>query len=133
MAKQRGPLGGPIRCCFPVIADGPGRLRGVEAVVDKDPTAAMLAQAVGADALLLLTDVEAVIDGYRSPRARPIRRTTPRQLRARSFPAASMGPKVEAVCRFVEKTGALAAIGRLDDAAALLDGSAGTIVVPDEI
>jgi carbamate kinase len=117
----------------PVVADGPRRFRGVEAVVDKDLTAALLARAVEASALLLLTDVEAVIDGYGTPQARPIRRTTPRELRARSFPAGSMGPKVEAVCRFVEKTGAMAAIGRLDDAAALLDGTAGTIVVPDEV
>ncbi|HEV2244543.1 MAG TPA: carbamate kinase [Streptosporangiaceae bacterium] len=115
----------------PVVADGPRRFRGVEAVVDKDLTAALLAQAVEASALLLLTDVEAVIDGYGTPQDRPIRRTTPRELRARSFPAGSMGPKVEAVCRFVEKTGTMAAIGRLDDAAALLDGTAGTIVVPD--
>jgi carbamate kinase len=115
----------------PVVADGPGRLRGVEAVVDKDLTAALLAQAVDAEALLLLTDVDAVADGYGTPDARPIRRTTPRELRSRSFPAGSMGPKVEAVCRFVEKTGGIAAIGRLDDAAALLDGTAGTIVVPE--
>ncbi len=118
---------------IPVVADGPGRLRGVEAVVDKDLTAALLAQAVDADALLLLTDVEAVMDGYGTPQARPIRRTTARQLRARSFPGGSMGPKVEAVCRFVEKTGGMAAIGRLDDAAALLDGTAGTIVVPERM
>lgn len=114
----------------PVVADGPRRFRGVEAVVDKDLTAALLAQAVEASALLLLTDVEAVIDGYGTPQARPIRRTTPRELRARSFPAGSMGPKVEAVCRFVEKTGAMAAIGRLAAAAALLEGTAGTTVVP---
>jgi carbamate kinase len=50
-------------------------------------------------------------------------------LRARSFPAGSMGPKVEAVCRFVEATGAMAAIGRLGDASALLNGTAGTTVV----
>jgi carbamate kinase len=98
--------------------------------VDKDLTAALLARALGAEALLLLTDVEAVIDGYGTPQARPIRQTTPRDLRARSFPAGSMGPKVEAVCRFVESTGAMAAIGRLSDASALLTGTAGTIVVP---
>ena len=105
----------------------------VEAVVDKDLTAALLAEEIGADALLLLTDVEAVMDGYGTPQARPIRRTTARDLRARSFPAGSMGPKVEAVCRFVERTGAMAAIGRLDDAAALLDGAAGTIIVPEQM
>ena len=96
--------------------------------MDKDLTAALLAEAVGADALLLLTDVAAVVDGYGTPQARPIRRATPAELRARSFPAGSMGPKVEAVCRFVEPTGGMAAIGRLDDAAALLDGTAGTLV-----
>jgi carbamate kinase len=116
----------------PVVSDGAGRLRGVEAVVDKDLTAALLAQAVGADALLLLTDVEAVIDGYGTPGARPIRRATTAELRAMTFADGSMGPKVEAVCRFVEHTGAMAAIGRLDDAGALLDGTAGTTIVPAE-
>jgi carbamate kinase len=116
----------------PVVSDGAGRLRGVEAVVDKDLTAALLAQAVGADALLLLTDVEAVINGYGTPGARPIRRVTTTELRAGTFPDGSMGPKVEAACRFVEQTGAMAAIGRLDDAGALLDGTAGTTIVPAE-
>jgi carbamate kinase len=116
----------------PVVADGAGGLRGVEGVVDKDLTAALLGQAVGADALLLLTDVDAVIDGYGTPGARPIRRATTAELRARAFPAGSMGPKVEAVCRFVEQTGAMAAIGRLDDAGALLDGTAGTTIVAAE-
>jgi len=114
---------------IPVVDDGSGWLRGVEAVVDKDLTAALLAQAVGADALLLLTDVDGVIDGYGTPQARPIRRATTTELRARSFPGGSMGPKVEAACRFVEATGASAAIGRLDQADALLDGTGGTTVV----
>jgi carbamate kinase len=112
------------------VADPSGALRGVEAVVDKDLTAALLAEAVNADALLLLTDVDAVIDGYGTPSARPIRRATPAELRARSFPAGSMGPKVEAACRFVEATGKVAAIGRLDAAAALLRREAGTIISP---
>jgi carbamate kinase len=115
---------------IPVVADASGALRGVEAVVDKDLTAALLACAVNADALLLLTDVDAVIDGYGTPGARPIRRTTPAELRARSFPAGSMGPKVEAACRFVEATGKMAAIGRLGAAAALLRREAGTIISP---
>ena len=114
----------------PVTRDEHGGLRGVEAVVDKDLTAALLAAAVGADMLLLLTDVPAVIDGYGTPHAHPIRRASPARLRALSFPAGSMGPKVEAVCRFTETTGRPAAIGRLDDAAALLDGTAGTIITP---
>ena len=113
---------------IPVVAGASGALRGVEAVVDKDLTAALLAEAVHADALLLLTDVDAVIDGFGTPGARAIRRTTPAELRARSFPAGSMGPKVEAACRFVEATGKVAAIGRLDAAASLLRGDAGTTV-----
>jgi carbamate kinase len=115
---------------IPVVDDGSGGLRGVEAVVDKDLAAALLARAVGADALLLLTDVDAVVDGYGAPDARPISHATPAELRARSFPGGSMGPKVEAACRFVEATGGIAAIGRLDHASALLDGTAGTTVVP---
>jgi carbamate kinase len=115
---------------IPVVADASGALRGVEAVVDKDLTATLLARALDADALLLLTDVDAVIDGFGTPDARPIRHATPKQLRARSFPAGSMGPKVEAACRFVEATGRMAAIGRLDAATALLRRAAGTIVSP---
>jgi carbamate kinase len=114
----------------PVVRDGAGTLHGVEAVVDKDLTAALLAQAVHADALLLLTDVEAVQDGFGTAQARPIRRATPAGLRARSFPAGSMGPKIEAACRFVEATGKMAAIGQLADAQALLSQEAGTVVTP---
>ncbi|MER5781645.1 carbamate kinase [Streptomyces mobaraensis] len=114
----------------PVVRDEAGRLTGVEAVVDKDLTAALLAEALDADALLLLTDVPAVVRGYGTPDAEPIRYTTPGRLRAEEFPAGSMGPKVEAVCRFVELTGGMAAIGALQDAAALLDGAAGTVVTP---
>jgi carbamate kinase len=105
-----------------------GHLHGVEAVVDKDLTASLLALELNADALLLLTDVAAVQDGYGTPQARPIRRATPAELRARAFPAGSMGPKVEAVCRFVEATGKPAAIGQLGDAQALLAGEAGTFI-----
>jgi carbamate kinase len=113
-----------------VVRDGAGTLHGVEAVVDKDLTAALLAQAVHADALLLLTDVEAVQDGFGTAQARPIRRSTPAGLRARSFPAGSMAPKIEAACRFVEATGKLAAIGQLADAQALLSQETGTVVTP---
>jgi carbamate kinase len=115
----------------PVMAvNGTGPTRGVEAVVDKDLTAALLARQLDADALLLLTDVAAVQDGYGTAQARPIRRATPAELRARDFPAGSMGPKIEAVCRFVEATGKPAAIGQLADAQALLAGEAGTLVSP---
>jgi carbamate kinase len=114
----------------PVVRTEAGRLRGVEAVVDKDLTAALLAQGLGADALLLLTDVEAVKDGFGTPHAQPIHWASPGDLRTRSFPAGSMGPKVEAVCRFVEATGKMAGIGQLADAGALLRRDAGTTVTP---
>ena len=128
--------GGTIVVCaggggVPVVRHGhTGRLRGVEAVIDKDLTASLLARELRADALLLLTDVDAVQDGYGTGQARPIRRATPAELRARSFPAGSMGPKIEAVCRFAEATGNRAAIGRLGDAPALLAGQAGTTITP---
>ena len=112
----------------PVTRDITGAFRGVEAVVDKDLTAALLAQQLDADALLLLTDVAAVQDGYGTPDAKPIHHANPAELRARSFPAGSMGPKIEAVCRFVERTGKMAAIGQLTDAQALLDRKAGTVI-----
>ncbi len=82
-----------------------GHLRGVEAVVDKDLASAMLAEALDADVLLLLTDVPAVMTDFGTPAQKPIRETTPAQLRAQQFPAGSMGPKIDAVCRFVELTG----------------------------
>ena len=111
-----------------VVRDG--RACGVEAVVDKDLTASLLARELDADALLLLTDVAAVQDGYGTPQARPIRRATPAELRKHDFPAGSMGPKIEAVRRFTEATGNPAAIGRLADAEALLVGQAGTLILP---
>ncbi len=118
----------------PVMAvNGAGHTRRVEAVVDKDLTAALLARQLDADVLLLLTDVAAVQDGYGTPAAHPIRRATPAELLARNFPAGSMGPKIEAVCRFVEATGKLAAIGRLGDAQALLAGQVGTLIAPAQV
>ncbi len=116
---------------IPVVRDAAGRLVGVDAVIDKDATAELLAEALGAELLLLLTDVPAVEVGYGTPDARPLRRTTPSELRSHTFPAGSMGPKVDAVCRFVETTGHRAAIGRLADVEAIVAGRAGTDVVPD--
>jgi carbamate kinase len=113
---------------IPVARSGDGMLHGVEAVVDKDLTAAMLAHDIGADALLLLTDVPHVETDFGTASARAILRTTPTELRALQFPAGSMGPKIEAACRFVEATGHRAMIGRLQDAAEMLEGNRGTIV-----
>lgn len=112
----------------PVVRTTSGELQGVEAVLDKDLTACMLADSLDADTLLLLTDVHAVEDHFGFPDSRPITHATPSQLRARRFPEGSMGPKVEAVCRFVESTGRPAAIGSLRDVHDILRGEAGTIV-----
>lgn len=114
----------------PVVRDDLGDLQGVEAVVDKDLTSAVLAESLDADVLLVLTDVPAVMRGFGTPEQAAIRRETPAGLRALDFPAGSMGPKVDAVCRFVEMTGGMAAIGRLEDVSEILAGESGTIVTP---
>jgi carbamate kinase len=112
---------------IPVVCEG-DRIRGVEAVVDKDLAANVLAQRLRADALLMLTDVTAVQLDWGTPSARPLRSATPTELRRHTFAAGSMAPKVEAACRFVEATGGVAGIGALRDAAAILRGDAGTLI-----
>lgn len=112
---------------IPVVADA-GVRRTVEAVVDKDLASGLLATSLGASELLLLTDVDAVYDDWGGARPTQITRATPRELRACTFEPGSMAPKVEAACRFVEAGGRVAAIGALDDAAAVLEGSRGTTV-----
>ncbi|MFF0523342.1 carbamate kinase [Actinomadura nitritigenes] len=116
-----------------VIAAGGGGVpvdpdhHGVEAVVDKDLTAALLAERLKADTLMLLTDVPAVMRDHGTVNARPIRAITPDRLRAMDLPSGSMGPKAEAACGFAEhRPGAVAVIGSLADAPALLAGGAGT-------
>jgi carbamate kinase len=90
---------------IPVTRSDNGQLTGVEAVVDKDLTAAELAITLEADRLLVLTDVPAIIRGYGTPDARPIRAIEVAALAAMTFPAGSMGPKVDACLRFVTATG----------------------------
>ena len=115
---------------IPVVVDRDGRLRGVEAVIDKDRAASLLARGLGADALLLLTDVAAVERDHGTPRAAPISEATADELLALELPAGSMGPKVEAAAWFAQETGNRAAIGSLAEAAAVLAGRSGTTVVP---
>ena len=113
---------------IPVAGNGTGSLHGVEAVIDKDLSAALLALELDADALLLLTDVDGIQLDYGTPLARPLRETTPAGLAALELPAGSMGPKAEAARRFVEHGGRFAAIASLEHAAAALEGTVGTIL-----
>lgn len=100
----------------------------VEPAIDDDLTAALIAEGVGADLLVLLTDVEAVILGYGHPGATPIGAITTSALHWSRFPVGSMGPKVQAACRFADATGGRAAIGSPADAVRLVAGTAGTQV-----
>ena len=109
------------------VAIAHGVLRGVEAVIDKDLAAARLAQDIHADMLILLTDVPGVFRELNRPDSM-IHEAQPAELRSMRLPAGSMGPKAEAACRFVERTGGHAAIGALEDAADLVAGTAGTQV-----
>jgi carbamate kinase len=116
---------------IPVAYADDGRLSGIDAAVDRDLAAALLAVDLRADVLLCITDVDAVFADWGTPQERPIRRATPNALAARAFDGASMAPKVRAACSFVEQTGGMAAIGSIADPAALLAGEAGTIVSLD--
>jgi carbamate kinase len=104
------------------------QLVGVEAVIDKDLASTLLAKDLRADALAIVTDVDAVYSGWDTPQQRAIRRATPQALADSEFAEGSMGPKVRAACMFVEETGGLAAIGSISDTPALLRGEAGTLV-----
>ncbi len=114
---------------IPVLAGKDGRLQGVEAVIDKDLAAALLACEIDAAALLLLTDVAAVEAGWGTDDARPITEASVAELRELEWDPGSMGPKVEAACRFVELRGGTAGIGAIEDAAAILRGERGSRVV----
>ncbi|MGH8870132.1 MAG: carbamate kinase [Actinomycetes bacterium] len=119
---------------IPVVRDPAGVLRGVEAVCDKDLTAALLAHHLGVDALVIATDVEAAVLAYGTGDARPLGHVDAVTLRgfaeAGNFASGSMGPKVEAALRFVEHGGRFAAITSLDHIADAAAGRAGTVVEP---
>ncbi len=108
------------------VTEHDGRLNGIEAVVDKDHVAALLADVLDADLLVILTDVPAVISGYGTPTAHPLGHVTVDEIITEHFAEGSMGPKVAAACHFAERTGRVAVIGALDDIAAVIAGTAGT-------
>jgi carbamate kinase len=118
--------GGGIPTMYEPGADR--KLVGVEAVVDKDACSELLAREVGADLYVMATDADAVFLDYGTPKQRAIHRAHPDALAQHSFPAGSMGPKVEAACSFARATGHTAAIGALADISAIVRGEKGTLV-----
>jgi carbamate kinase len=122
--------GGP-----PVYDDPLLGLEGVDAVVDKDRVAAILARQLEAEALVILTNVDAIYDGWGTPAARPLRRITVRQaeqmMEAGAFDAGGMKPKVEAAAAFARESGGRAVIAHLGAGPAALRGQAGTTIVRD--
>jgi carbamate kinase len=107
----------------------PGRkLRGIEAVIDKDLCSELLARQLDADVFIMATDADAVFLDWGKPSAKAFRRASPKAMRDFTFPAGSMGPKVDAACHFAEATGKAAAIGALKDLPAILRGAAGTTI-----
>jgi carbamate kinase len=107
-------------------------LTGVECVIDKDFASELLARELNADLFVMLTDADAVYVDWGKPTQKAIRRASPATLSAMSFAAGSMGPKVEAACRFASATGKKSAIGALADLNAIIAGEKGTIVTTQE-
>jgi carbamate kinase len=112
------------------VLDEHGILHGVEAVIDKDLASSLLARELGADLLVIATDVDGVYVDWGTEHQRRIEMATPDELEALPLPAGSMGPKVEAACAFVRATGKEAVIGSLADVKDVVHGDAGTRVVP---
>ncbi|AEH32074.1 carbamate kinase [Vibrio anguillarum] len=108
-----------------------GKLVGVEAVIDKDMSAAFLAKQLNADALLILTDADAVYLDWGKPTQHALRSTTPSELANYQFDAGSMGPKIEASCEFIQQGGKVVGIGALEDGLRILEGTAGTNITRD--
>jgi carbamate kinase len=113
---------------IPTVYEHGRKLRGIEAVIDKDLCSELLARQLDADFFLMATDAEAVFLDWGKPTAKAFRRASPAAMRDYSFPAGSMGPKVEAACHFADVTGKQAGIGALKDLAAILRGEAGTTI-----
>lgn len=120
---------------IPVVRGPLGQRRGVEAVIDKDLTSALMSKVLGIETFVILTEVRRVAIHWGTPRQREIERATPAQLRAWQreghFPEGSMGPKIEAACRFIEEGGRRAVIAHIEEALPALKGETGTHVVPE--
>ena len=113
---------------IPIVRQEDGSSRGIEAVIDKDKASALLAKKLGADMLLMLTDVDVVYKDWGTPNQSPIKKTTASQISQMSLANGSMKPKVEAACDFVNAVNGKAGIGTLKDALNIIEGTAGTII-----
>ena len=116
---------------IPTVYEPGRKLRGIEAVIDKDLCSELLARELGADLFIMATDADAVFENWGKPNARAMRRASPEALTAYPFPAGSMGPKVDAARHFAEVTGKRAAIGALKDLPGIISGQAGTTVTKE--
>jgi carbamate kinase len=110
------------------VARAPDGLTGVDAVVDKDATSALVAEAIGADLLVIATDVDAVYEGWGTNHAVALRHEHPSSVHRRAFAAGSMQPKVDAACTFAEHTGGRAVIGALTAIPERVAGTDGTVI-----
>jgi carbamate kinase len=113
---------------IPVLRRQDGSYIGVEAVIDKDYASGFLARQISADALLMLTDVDGVYNGWGTVQQRRLEQARANDLDPESFAAGSMGPKVRAAVDFVSAGGTMAGIGRLEDALKILKRRAGTVI-----
>lgn len=113
---------------IPTRYDEHGKLHGVEAVIDKDLASGLLAKQLGADLLVIATDVDGVYTDWGSAHQTKLGRVTPEELAGLDLPAGSMGPKVQAACEFACHTGNEAVIGALGDIVGIVEGTAGTRV-----
>lgn len=123
-----------VVCCggggVPVYFDKEGQLTGAEAVIDKDLASSLLAISINADLFVIATDVDGVYTDWGKPSQSLLRQIDATSLRRMFFAQGSMGPKVEAACRFVEKTERTAVIGALDQIEKIINGERGTQVHP---
>jgi carbamate kinase len=111
---------------IPVVRGEGGKLKGIEAVIDKDNTASLIAEKLNADMLLTLTAVDAIYTDFNTPKQRAIKVANPEDLLQMQFPKGSMGPKVQSSCRFAKNTNKTAIIGNLTEIKAIIKEESGS-------
>lgn len=114
---------------IPVTQDSEGNYTGIEAVIDKDFSSALLAEQIQAERLVILSDVKNVMKDWGTANETPINKISHTELEAMLFTDGSMGPKVSAACQFVRKTNAIAHIGLLSETDQILQQTSGTTII----